>query len=84
MEIKGQYYDIHFQEGPVKLRGKNGCQAPEVLTAIAGYLQDCNKGLPYRETSIAITRIEEAVLWLNERTRRREVQGVKGTNIPHD
>lgn len=33
-----------------------------------------------RENAIAITKLEEAMLWLNARTQRRTEQGVEGTH----
>jgi hypothetical protein len=33
-----------------------------------------------RENSIAITKLDEAILWLNARTNRREAEGVEGTH----
>jgi len=83
MIIEGSYYRIQFQEGPVRQMGINGTQANEVLTAIGAYLYACNSQLPCRETSLAITKIEEAVFWLNERTRKRLEQNVEGTNEAH-
>jgi hypothetical protein len=75
------YLTIVWQAGPVKEAGVNGVQAPEVIGAVIQYLQGVNVP-PHanRETSLAITKLEEAVLWLNERTRRREARGVEGTS----
>lgn len=72
---------LHFQEGPVLENGINGTQAPDVLEAIVGYLQHVSKP-PHntRETSIAITKIEEAIMWLDKRTADREIRGVEGTD----
>ncbi len=33
-----------------------------------------------RENSLAITKLEEALHWLNSRTSRREKQGIEGTH----
>jgi Zn ribbon nucleic-acid-binding protein len=77
------YIDVKFQEGPIKDVGVNGCQAQDVITFIVRYLRECNAVLSCRETSIAITKLEEARLWLDERTRRRVEQSVEGTMQPH-
>lgn len=79
-----KYISIQFQKGPVKAAGVNGCQASDVIDVLVAYLQDCNKALPCRETSLAITKLEEARLWLDERTRRRQAEAVEGTNAPHN
>jgi hypothetical protein len=39
--------------------------------------------LPSRETALALTKIEEALLWLNKRTYERIKQGVDNTPEPH-
>lgn len=36
-----------------------------------------------RENSLAITHLEEALHWLEARTKARVAQGVEGTNQPH-
>ena len=73
--------ELHFQDGPVKENGKNGVQAPEVLRAVYDYLFSLNVP-PYgtRETSLALTKIQEAVHWLDARTSERENRGVEGTD----
>ena len=71
---------LQFQEGPIKETGVNGAQAPDVLNAIVEYLREASRNSPTQETSIAITKIEEAVLWLDKRTRDREARGVEGTS----
>ncbi len=35
-----------------------------------------------RENALAITKLEEALMWLEERTRGREERKVEGTNTP--
>lgn len=42
-------------------------------------LQIKNQLVPSRETSLAITKLQEALLWLEERQRIRAAQGVRGT-----
>lgn len=42
-------------------------------------LQHKSKLLPSRETSIAITKLQEALMWLRERSRRRQREGTLGT-----
>ena len=72
---------LHFQEGPIEEVGINGIQAPSVLTAIVEYLREISKP-PHnsRETALAITKIEEAVLWLDKRTADRKERVVEGTS----
>ncbi len=81
--FKDRISKLYFQDGPVAKVGINGVQAPEVLECIADYLREVSKP-PHnsRETSIAITKIEEAVLWLDKRTADRKERGVEGTSKP--
>jgi len=45
-------------------------------------LEGLNKNVPSRETSLAITKLEEAMMWLNKRTENRIAREVEGTNQP--
>lgn len=44
------------------------------------YLEENNVGdLSSRETSTAITKLDEALMWLNKRAEDRKLRGVQGT-----
>lgn len=72
---------IQWQDGPVGEVGVNGCQVEDVIDVLVARLTELNVD-PYRcrENSLAITKLEEARLWLNERTRARTARGVEGTS----
>lgn len=74
---------VQFQEGPVKEHGVNGVQVEDVLEVCLERLRRLNQP-PHagRETALAITKLEEAVMWLDKRTRDREARGVEGTSQP--
>lgn len=74
---------IQFQHGPIGENGLNGVQNEDVLRLLIVRLQVLNERFPCRENSIAITKLEEALLWLELRTRRRREQGVEGQNLAH-
>lgn len=59
---------LHFQEGPVKDAGINGVQHEALVAVIIDRLQAFQTG-PYscRENAIAITKLEEALMWLDKR-----------------
>ncbi len=78
-----RYINVKFQEGPAKEVGINGCQVEAVLDVCLDRLRKLNAELPCRETSLAITKLEESLMWLNERTRKRQLQGVEGTGLNH-
>lgn len=74
-----------FQHGPIQEHGRNGVTIEEVIEGVLiPRLQGFNEG-PFRcrENSLAITHLEEALLWLNRRTELRRRQGVEGVNAPH-
>ena len=73
---------ITWQHGPVRSVGANGWQPEDVLELVAERLRGLNADHPCRENSLAITKIEEAILWLAERTRDRNARGVEGTDQP--
>lgn len=61
----------------------NGTTNEEVLMVLIDRLQFLNKKLPSRESSLALTKIEEALMWLEKRTQNRRNQGVEGTAKSH-
>jgi hypothetical protein len=80
----GEYGFLQFQKGPRNEVGINGLFIEtDVLPALVTHLENLNKVLPSRETSLAITKLQECVMWLNERQRVRSAQNVLGTYKPH-
>lgn len=69
-----------IQQGPVKSDGKNGCQIDHIVFAAKTILEGLNKNYPCRENSVAITKLDEAIHWLNARKINREDRGVEGLN----
>ena len=79
------YIDIKWQEGTVEENGVNGVQIEDVINILVDRLQEFQNGnFPCRENALAITKLEEARLWLNERTRKRREQGVEGKHKKHE
>lgn len=70
-----------LQDGPVKEAGVNGCQVDTVIEAAKVMLEGLNKQLPCRETSAAITKLDEALHWLDHRRKDRERRSVEGTSL---
>lgn len=74
--------EIDFQKGPIKENGVNGCQNEDLIAVVIDRLQGFQSGeFSCRENAIALTKLEEALLWLRKRTMDREARGVEGTNI---
>lgn len=66
------------QNGPIKEVGLNGCQVNEIIETAKVILEGLNKKFPCRENSSAITKLDEALMWLEKRTKDRESRGVEG------
>lgn len=74
--------DIHFQEGPIKECGVNGVCNEDLINMVIDRLEHFqNSEFRCRENALAITALEEALLWLRKRTMGREQRGVEGTHI---
>ena len=58
----------------------DGTTNEEVIEVLIDRLQYLNGKFPCRENSIAITKLEEALMWLNKRTEDRLKRNVEGTN----
>ncbi len=72
---------IHFQEGPIKECGVNGVCNEDLLVMVIRRLQGFQESeFKCRENACAITKLEEALLWLRKRTMGRENRGVEGTH----
>lgn len=69
-----------LQNGPIKEVGVNGCQIDTMIEAAKIAIEGLNKQYPCRENSIVITKLDEALLWLQKRKSDREKRGVEGTN----
>lgn len=76
-----KYINIKFQEGPIKENEINGCQIEDVIGVLIDRLKGFQAGeYSCRENALAITKLEEARMWLNERTRDRIKRNVEGYN----
>jgi len=72
----------HFQNGPIKESGINGCHQEDLLAIVIDRLRSFQAGeYACRENALALTKIEEALHWLRHRTQEREDRGVEGTSI---
>lgn len=73
---------IRFQEGPIKECGVNGVCNEDLIAMVITRLEHFQRSeYSCRENALAITKLEEAMLWLRKRTMGREQRGVEGTYI---
>ena len=86
--VKGTGLDIDWQNGPLgrdkdRIR-PNGAFVETVIAAAKQRLefyQDASNGkFACRENAVAIAKLEEAMMWLDKRTKDREERQVEGTH----
>lgn len=75
-----EYVTIKFQNGPINENGVNGLTQEALLAIVADRLR-CFQSGPFscRENALALTKVEEAQHWLQQRTLERMRRGVEGT-----
>ena len=72
---------VKFQKGPIKENGVNGCHNEDLIIMVVDRLEGFQSSeYKCRENALAITKLEEALMWLGKRTADREVRGVEGTH----
>ncbi len=78
---QGTKLEIVFQNGPIPENGTNGITQEVLLEIVADRLRSFQAG-PYacRENALALTKVEEAQMWLQKRTRDRMARNVEGTH----
>lgn len=74
--------EVIFQKGPIKEHGINGIHNEDLIAMVICRLEHFQQS-PFssRDNAMAITKLEEALLWLRKRTIGRENRGVEGTNV---
>ncbi len=86
--VRGKGIQIDWQNGPLgrgaDRREPNGAFVENVIAAakqrIEFYQSASNGRFACRENAIAITKLEEALMWLHKRTSDRESRQVEGTH----
>lgn len=76
---------INWQNGPLGIgadrKEPNGAFVEEVIQIAVDRINFYNDSkFRCRENSLAVTKLEEALHWLNFRTSRRTEQGIEGTH----
>lgn len=80
-DITEPHADVVFQNGPIPESGVNGLTQEVLLEIVADRLRSFQEG-PYKckANACALTHIEEAQHWLQQRTIERMRRGVEGTH----
>lgn len=71
---------FRIQNKPIKEVGVNGCQVDTMIEAAKIIIEGLNEKFPCRENSMTITKLDEALMWLNKRKQDREKRQVEGLN----
>ena len=73
--------NVQFQNGPIQEAGINGISNEALLAIVEDRLTGFQSGVySCRENALAVTKIQEAMMWLHKRTRDRVARGVEGTH----
>lgn len=71
---------VNFQKGSISEAGVNGISNEALLAILIDRMQCFQNGdYKCRENAIALTHLEDAMHWLQHRTRQRLARGVEGT-----
>ena len=74
---KGQtlkFFKQESAEGIIEMHGAHdGTTNEEVISVLIHRIETLQKKLPCKENACAITHLEEALLWLNERARKQQL-----------
>ena len=74
------FQGLEFQNGPLSEVGINGLSDEAVLAVIIDRLEQFQEGgLHNRHTAVALTKLEEALMWLRRRKEDRRSRQVEGT-----
>lgn len=80
LEVEGKpVAKITWQHGGTAENARNGAFIEDILAVAYARLAIFQDKFPCRENAVALTKIEEAVLWLAQRKAERENRGVYGT-----
>jgi len=78
---KDELAEVNFQNGPINEVGVNGAMNEDLLAMVIVRLQHFqDTEFACKENAMAITKLEEALLWLRKRTMGREQKGIEGTH----
>lgn len=72
---------VNFQNGPIKEAGVNGVMNEDLIAIVIDRMRGFQSGdYACRDNALALTKLEEALMWLRNRTKDRENRGVEGTH----
>lgn len=78
---EGQSQQVVFYKLNEDGTSENGTTIEEMLRVCIERLKDLNERFSSRENALAITNLQQGLMWLNERTRERKARGVEGKHL---
>lgn len=84
--VRGVGLSIDWQNGPLgapddpNRKEPNGAFVETVIASAVQRIEHYQQYFPCRENALAITKLEEALHWLDARTKRRTAAGTEGTH----
>lgn len=78
---EGQNQEIVFYKLDEDGKSEHGTTLEEMLRVCIERLKYLNGRFSSRENALAITKMQEALFWLNERTKDRQIRGVEGKHL---
>lgn len=78
---EGPDQEVQFYKLNEDGSSEHGTTLEEMLRVCIERLQELNGRFSSRENALAITKMQEALMWLNERTRERRNRGVEGKHV---
>jgi hypothetical protein len=71
---------LNFQDGPIAENGVNGVTNEDLLAIVIERIENFQDSeFSCRENALALTNIQQGLMWLQDRTRKRQARGVEGT-----
>lgn len=77
-KAEGPDQEVSFYKLNEDGSSEHGTTLEQMLAVSIERLKDLNERYSCRENALAITKMQEALMWLNERTRERSSRGVEG------
>ena len=74
---------LQFQSGPIGEVGVNGIQQEDLIQVVIARLEALNGLFPCEENAAALYHLRAALGALEDRTRKRQAQGVEGRKMAH-
>lgn len=80
-KVEGPNQEVIFYKMNEDGTSEHGTTLEEILSVSIERLQALNEKFSCRENALAITKMQEALMWLNKRTEDRKNRNVEGKHL---